>query len=226
MIEKLEEYRTGKITLAQFVAHLDANTAREAGGGGCHSRTLDPGVLAVTWIQTYTGIAYDLQNPDPNSINIQDVAHALSQINRFTGHTREPYSVAQHSVLVAGILQEQGESTGVIRAGLLHDAHEAYIGDMSSPVKSELGQMSRDTPWGELEERHARAMQTRFWFVPCQKVKRADLIALVTEARDFLGPAPKPWGMNAEPLPLRLVPWSPSMARDAFLHCCSRFGVL
>lgn len=180
----------------------------------------------MTWIQTYTGIAYDLQNPDPNSINLPDVAHALSQINRFTGHTREPYSVAQHSVLVAGILQDQGESTGVIRAGLLHDAHEAYIGDVSSPVKRALGEWSRESPFSELEERHALAMQTRFRFVPCAKVKRADLIALVTEARDLMGPPPKPWGIDVQPLRGKIWPMSPETARTRFLDFCGKVGVL
>ena len=59
-----------------------------------------------TWIQTYTGRAFDLLDPRPEQIDPLDIAHALSQICRFTGHVREFYSVAQHSVLVACIVPE------------------------------------------------------------------------------------------------------------------------
>jgi hypothetical protein len=53
------------------------------------------------WIQTYTGKAFEPLNPDASLICIEDIAHALSNICRYTGHVRQFYSVAQHSVLVS-----------------------------------------------------------------------------------------------------------------------------
>lgn len=70
---------------------------------------------------------------------ITDIVHALSLICRFGGHTSEHYSVAQHSLLVARILAALGASPEVQLAGLMHDAHEAYIGDIPTPIKIALG---------------------------------------------------------------------------------------
>lgn len=81
-------------------------------------------------IRTYTGKVFDLKILDPDSICIEDIAHALSHTNRFGGHLREPYTVAQHSVMVVNCVPEHLKLTA-----LLHDATEAYIGDMPSPFK-------------------------------------------------------------------------------------------
>ena len=87
-------------------------------------------------VETYTGQLVDLLNPNPATIYLQDVAWALARQARFNGHTHGvwPYSVAQHSVLVAQILERQGFAAQTIVQGLLHDAHEAYVGDVVSPV--------------------------------------------------------------------------------------------
>jgi uncharacterized protein len=85
---------------------------------------------STSWILTASGRRFDPLNPDPTAIDIEDIAHALSQICRFTGHTREFYSVAQHSVIVAWHLDEP-----LRLQGLLHDASEAYLCDLARPVK-------------------------------------------------------------------------------------------
>ena len=87
------------------------------------------------WIETFTGKKFHFQFPDPDEICIEDIAHALARICRYTGHVRaEHYSVAQHSVLVSHL-----KGTRVTQlAGLLHDAQEAYLGDLNSPLKSLL----------------------------------------------------------------------------------------
>jgi len=86
-------------------------------------------------IQTYTGKSFDLLNINPDLIDIEDIAHALSMQCRFNGHIREFYSVAQHCVLVAQYLKHALFGRNVIMAGLLHDAAEAYLGDVVSPLK-------------------------------------------------------------------------------------------
>lgn len=82
------------------------------------------------WIVTYTGKKFWPLDPDPEAIDILDIAHALSNVCRFTGHTRDFYSVAQHSYLVA-----LGSGCEHVLCGLLHDASEAYLCDISTPVK-------------------------------------------------------------------------------------------
>src|SRR5271165_7548492 len=82
------------------------------------------------WIQTYTGrVMYPL-DPRPEEINIIDIAHALSNLCRFTGHVRTFYSVAEHSVRVSQHCDPKDALWG-----LLHDASEAYLADMSRPMK-------------------------------------------------------------------------------------------
>lgn len=87
-------------------------------------------------IQTRSGRIIDLIKPTTHDIDIDDIAHALSNLCRYTGHSRVFYSVAQHSVLVSHYIDPTYESPALNLAGLLHDAQEAYLGDMSSPLKS------------------------------------------------------------------------------------------
>lgn len=88
------------------------------------------------YIETFTGKVFDFNKQDADSIDIVDIAHALSNQNRYGGHTRYPYSIAAHSSMVALLIHDQGYSPDIIAAGLLHDAAEAYMGDMVSPLKS------------------------------------------------------------------------------------------
>jgi 5'-deoxynucleotidase YfbR-like HD superfamily hydrolase len=74
-------------------------------------------------------------DPRPEMILLQDIAHALSMKCRFTGHTRFHYSVAQHSILMATLARTRKMSEEVQRYCLLHDATEAYLPDIASPLK-------------------------------------------------------------------------------------------
>lgn len=91
--------------------------------------------MVPSWIQTYSGKKYDVFNPDPNAIYIEDIAHALSNLCRYNGHTPGFYSVAEHSILVSEIFQD-GRKMALY--ALLHDAAEAYIGDYCHPIKQHL----------------------------------------------------------------------------------------
>lgn len=89
----------------------------------------------MTWILTNSATDFDLLNPDATKVRTTDIAHALSLVCRFNGHCAFHYSVGQHSLLVASILQRQGRPAEELLAGLLHDAAEAYIADLTSPLK-------------------------------------------------------------------------------------------
>lgn len=78
---------------------------------------------------------FDFDNLSKNKIYIKDIANALSKINRFTGHTNRPYSVAQHSLFVFMMMKTAGVDKETCLLGLVHDFHEAYFSDMSSPLK-------------------------------------------------------------------------------------------
>lgn len=89
------------------------------------------------WIQTATGRIIDPLNPEVEQIDIRDIAHALGNICRFSGQSSIFYSVAQHSIIVAELVGLVTEDDPVpVMFGLLHDAAEAYLGDVSTPMKT------------------------------------------------------------------------------------------
>lgn len=141
-----------------------------------------------TTIQTYSGALLDLLDPDPQAIHLEDIAHHLSQINRFTGATTRPYSVATHSCFVYVISQGMSNSRDVWAWALLHDAEEAYIGDVSTPMKRALG-----PAYTALRDGVRAAVATRFNLpteIP-KLVHVADALALAAEAHALLPGGPR-----------------------------------
>ena len=92
----------------------------------------------MSCIKTYTGIMFDPLQPNPEQICIGDIAHALSMLCRANGHFKSFSSVGQHSVNCALDAAARGYTTRVQLACLLHDASEAYLSDVTRPVKHEL----------------------------------------------------------------------------------------
>lgn len=86
--------------------------------------------MSEAWIRTFSGKMFDLLDPQPEMIYIEDIAHAGSQMNRFTGHCRFPYPVTQHERLGSYLVPEEHALQF-----LLHDASESYLGDMNRPLK-------------------------------------------------------------------------------------------
>lgn len=165
----------------------------------------------MTDILMVSGRSFDLVDVETHDYQIEDIAHALSHLCRFTGHTRTLYTVAQHSVFVSMLVPPEQAL-----AGLLHDAAEAYIGDVASPLKSLL------PDYQAIEARIERALRRRFG-VPADlspEVKLADRVMLATERRDLMPASAAQWARIAgiEPLGQRLVAWSPEMSRVAFLQ--------
>lgn len=157
------------------------------------------------------GACLDLMVPDWSVVRLSDVAWSLSRLPRFAGHTRGTYplSVAEHSVMVAADLLGRTGQRDLARAGLLHDAHEAAIGDIPTPVKIALGVDAVRA----LEDRLQDALAPRFGLAPGvlrhPEVVLSDRAALATERRDLLPePAwawgedlPAPWPETLEPVP-------------------------
>lgn len=128
------------------------------------------------WIQTATERVFNFLQPDVNDISIRDIAHALSNICRFTGHVGEFYSVAQHSVLVSYLVNPV-----YAREALMHDASEAYLGDVHSPLKRELPEYQK------IEAECMRAIEKKFGLAagPIKDVVAADELAFKMETVRF-----------------------------------------
>jgi uncharacterized protein len=163
----------------------------------------------MTWIQTYTGKHFDLLNPKTEDIDPLDICVSLAQQCRFSGHTSQFYSVAEHSVRVAGIVSERAQ-----RWALLHDAAEAYIGDISRPMRAAMKAVSMTgIEWSKsIEDGIARCIIERFELKYLEEgiieeVKKADNKLLATEARDLLpgGPIDK-WTDGIHPLDEKIEP--------------------
>lgn len=148
----------------------------------------------------------------PEDICIEDIAHALSNFCRFAGHCNEFYSVAQHSVFVSQLLSQFGPRLAL--AGLLHDATEAYMGDVTRPLKQILPQ------YKEMENRLSDIIGAKFGVdLNDPRVKWADNVALMTEARDLLGPKAASWGVNVQPVPIKVIAMTPRQAKGQFMSC-------
>lgn len=91
------------------------------------------------WCETASGIRFHPEDPRPEMVRIEDIAHHLAQQTRFLGAARRQYSVAEHSILVAEACGQLGCPPAVQLGGLLHDAHEAYLQDIVRPNKPLVG---------------------------------------------------------------------------------------
>lgn len=91
-----------------------------------------------TEIVTFTGRYIDPVEPDSSRINIVDIAHALALSCRYGGHCPRFYSVAEHSILVHNLMEKAGFPKPALFAGLMHDAEEAYLMDMPTPIKRQF----------------------------------------------------------------------------------------
>lgn len=117
--------------------------------------------MSKYWIQTYSTNKFDFEDIKQESISLICIANALAQIPRFNGHLKRPYSVAQHSLTTAAVLRKDGESKKVALQGLMHDAHEAYVGDMSRPFKLWLKEV-HNVPIGKIILPIKKAISKRF----------------------------------------------------------------
>jgi uncharacterized protein len=167
------------------------------------------------YLQTVSGRWVNPFDPDPDQLDAGDIARALANQCRFGGHSRVFYSVAQHSVIVSELVEQRGGDAEDVFAALMHDASEAYLGDMPHPIKhrSSLG-----AAFKAAEDHLEAALRERFGIkahVP--EIKRADRALLATERRAF---SAEGWHWpeleGVEPLELELTALAPDEAAQAF----------
>lgn len=173
-------------------------------------------MAAGAWMLMADGRSHYLTGVDVahNVYHVPTLAHHLACINRFTGAAARPYSVAEHSLLCADIAADLDLGPLLELACLMHDAHEAVTGDMSTPMKRAMGQQ-----WHWIEGAHERALRRALGLQVAfaagrETIKQVDLIALATERRDLL-----PWrDGESEPWPAldtpgaEVRPWGTDLA--------------
>ena len=167
------------------------------------------------YLQTVSGRWVNPFDPDPDQLDIGDIARALANQCRFGGHCRPFYSVAQHSVHVSQIVEERGGDAEEVFAALMHDAAEAYLGDMPHPLKhrSPLG-----AAFKAAEDNLEHALREHFRIKPdVPEIKRADLSLLATERRTF---SAEKWHWpelaGVEAYEIELSAWPPDEAAETF----------
>jgi hypothetical protein len=174
--------------------------------------------LTKTTLTCHTLGTLDLAAPHPEDIDLDDIVHGLSQACRWANQGAW-YSVAQHSVEVCWLANKNGFPKGIQRSALMHDAHEAYVGDMSGGLKYMLGDALRPI----LEDLDA-AIEARFSLTGLTRdyeqgvVK--DLEDSIVEAEYkmlFLGAEPGTVGLSE--------PMLPEQAAVAFLKCANALGL-
>jgi hypothetical protein len=169
------------------------------------------------WCQTFTGVQFFPLDPRPREVHLIDIAVALSNLCRFGGHVWPFYPTAQHCVLVA-----MNSPAKLRKQALLHDAAEAYIVDVPRPLKRYL------INYDVVEARLAATIGDRFGVELCSldpEVHHQDNKALATEKRDLLVAEPAPWAPLPTPWMARIVPWSPTEARENFLGMAAALGI-
>lgn len=163
-----------------------------------------------SWISTYTGKRFYPLDPRPDEIDISDILHALSNQTRFAGHCSNFYSVAQHSVLVSSMCSKENALWG-----LLHDASEAYLIDIPSPLKKS----DAFKPYVTAEKKLMDVICDVYGLshqMPAE-VHEVDKKIFATEARDMTISQGRGWTLSHEPYEFHIKPWSPEIARVKFL---------
>ena len=171
--------------------------------------------IVEPWFTLQSGVKFYPFSPTMDMIDIQDIAHGLSMICRWGGHCREFYSVASHSNFVSML----GRNSEEWKWGLLHDAAEAYVGDVIRPIKRSIPHFKT------IENNIHRVILQKFGLmwpgdininIP-DWIKHCDNVAMVTEARDLMhGPISD---VNLpDPVPAKIKCLSPKQSRIQFLY--------
>ncbi|WP_315730161.1 MULTISPECIES: hypothetical protein [unclassified Bradyrhizobium] len=160
-------------------------------------------------IMLHSGAWFDFAAPQSSAFTAEDIAHGLAHICRYSGQCNRFYSVAEHSLLVSDIAK------GFEYEALLHDAAEAFIGDITRPLKQMLPDFRR------IEAEVQKAVLERFGIdgLMPPEIKEADLRVLASEQRQIMPPGTDEWlaGKNIDPAPVCVRHLSPERAKAEWL---------
>ena len=184
---------------------------------------LGDGPIKYTYTELYSGRRLYFLNPQPEQFTIEDIAHGLALTCRYNGQCKTFYSVAEHCIWVASSLPNS-----LKKAGLLHDAPEAFMGDMVSPLKQHMPKFS------EIEDKIHTVVNEKYGIKPLSDVdksmlKMVDMQVRMTEARVLMKSQGAEWsefgdleeieGVNIK----QPMPWE--QAEFFFLQGCSELGI-
>jgi uncharacterized protein len=169
------------------------------------------------WMQTYSGKQFWPLDPKPDEIFMEDIAHALSLMCRYGGHSIMFYSVAEHCCHIHDYLDDEFKTWG-----LMHDASEAYIVDIPRPLKPFLA------GYKDAERKVMDAVCDRFGMDHHEPpiVKNADTRILGDEQRQVMSAPPAPWYHTGDPLGVKIQFWAPERAESEFLDRAYARGLL
>ena len=173
-------------------------------------RIIGPTILLAS------GSYFDFEDPERSAFTIEDIAHGLAMTCRFAGQCSRYYSVAQHSVHVSHLVSRENAF-----AGLMHDAAEAFVGDMSKPLKDML------PAYRAIEKRVEAAVFDRFRIsapLPVE-IKQIDRVMLATEQQQVMNNRDD-WALTngSAPANLTLPNWGPAVAKAMFLERFHELG--
>lgn len=174
------------------------------------------------WIYTHRGIQVFLANPSPEMIDIRDIAQALSNLCRYNGQCKKFYNVAEHSVLVAMEVLRRTGNRELARSALMHDSPEAYLGDVTGPLKDML------VVYNILEARFEEAIQEKFGLVyrfNHPEIKRSDYEVFFTEKDHLFDHPYKAWAREGAKAEVKIECWEPQKARERFLEMAGELGL-
>lgn len=163
-----------------------------------------------TCISLANGDFFDFLAPEKHKYDIECIAYSLSNQCRYTGHSSSFYSVAEHSVLVSKLVTDPA----LRLTGLLHDAGEAFVGDVASPLKQLLPDFKR------IEE-SVNAALAKFYKLPYpfpDEIHQADKAAYRTEAAQLTKAYDKLWYINHPTLDIEIKCLSPKGAFREFMN--------
>lgn len=174
-----------------------------------------------SWVETYTGEQFWPLDPRPEEIHLEDIAHSLSHICRYGGHINRFYSVAEHCVHVSNAVSRENAFWG-----LMHDAAEAYVGDMVRPLKKHMDEFNlvEAKILGMIAKKFGVADEVWSWeqsdqdILP-EEVKETDTRILLTERKALMPNNRHEWGHeHLEPLKVNIIGYRPTIAKTLWLN--------
>lgn len=167
--------------------------------------------IDFSYIGTYTNKRFHFMNPFEDEVCIEDIAQALSNMCRYSGHVRKFYSVAEHSVILADFVMEKYDNADMALTALLHDASEAYIVDVPRPIKPYL------TNYQEIEDGISKVINKVFNISPmCAIIKELDTNIVCDEAKVLFKSVPD-WVKYYKEVGVTLKLYTPDESREVFM---------